>query len=444
MLTFLQGAKPSKTMCDGIGRRDFLRVGGLGLAGLTMADLLRAKAAQGAAGDKIGHKSVIIIFLPGGPSHLDMYDLKPDAPKEIRGEFNPIKTNVPGIDICELMPRQAKIADKYAIVRGVQSVDTHSAYTMMTGYSGGMKRPVFGSIVSKIMGSGGNGMPPYVALGGENSSDPGTPEYLGAAHRPFNSGGQGLSNLGVQPGMTLDRLNDRKALLSGLDNLRRDMDDARGTLAGVDAFTARALDMITTNRVRDAFDVNKEPEKNRERYGRTAGRFVLARRLAEAGVSCVTLSCGGTIVPGADWDTHGKNDGRTETNWENLRRKLPVYDQAVAALISDIHEKGLEKQIAVAVFGEFGRTPRINKDGGRDHWAPAGFVLFSGGGLKSGLVVGDTGRTGDRSTGRIYTAQNVLSTLYHVLGIDPETTLPDHFGRPIYLLDEREPIAELV
>jgi uncharacterized protein (DUF1501 family) len=443
MLTFFEKQAPKKAMCDGVSRRDFLRVGGLGLAGLSMADLLRIRSADAAQAEP-AHKSVIIVFLPGGPSHLDMYDLKPEAPAELRGEFRPVHTNVPGVDICELMPMQAKIADKYAIVRGVQSVDTHSAYTMMTGFSGGMKRPVFGSIVSRIMGSGGNGMPPYVALGGENSSDPGTPEYLGAAHKPFNSGGQGLANLGLQGGMTLDRLNHRKDLLASLDGLSAEMDDARGTLAGVDAFTRRALEMIATNRVRDAFDVSKEDAKTRERYGKTAGRFLLARRLAEAGVSCVTLSCGGTIVPGSDWDTHGKNDGRTETNWENLRRKLPVYDQAISALITDIYDRGLDKNVAVAVFGEFGRTPRVNKDGGRDHWAPAGFVLFSGGGLKTGRVVGDTGRTGDRSTGRIYTAQNVLATLYHVLGIDPETTLPDHFGRPMYLLDERDPIAELV
>jgi uncharacterized protein (DUF1501 family) len=201
--------------------------------------------------------------------------------------------------------------------------------------------------------------------------------------------------------------------------------------------------MISTPKAREAFDIRREPEAVRNKYGK-ASRFLLARRLVEAGVSVVTLSAAGTIFPGGDWDTHAGTDQRSETNFGNLRRKLPEYDNAVHALVTDLHERGLDKDVAVVVWGEFGRTPKINKTGGRDHWAPAGNVLIAGGGLKMGQVIGDTGPKAERSRTTVYTPQNVLSTLYRVLGIDPGMTLPDFSGRPMYLLDEREPITELV
>jgi hypothetical protein len=440
MLTFT-GAR--HRLCDGISRRDFFKVGALGLGGLTLADLLKLRASGKATSGSA--KSVIMVYLPGGPSHIDMYDLKPDAPVEIRGEFKPIPTNVPGFDICELMPLQAQIADKYSIVRGLQSVDTHSAEMLMRGTLGGpVKRPVFGAVVSKMRGgTGESGMPHYVALGGENGADSGDPSYLGTAHKPF-TGGAGLANLSLVKGVSPEQLTDRKVLLNSFDTLRREL-DAKGDLPGMDAFTARALEMIATPRVRDAFDVSKEPKELLEKYG-TAKRLLQALRLVQAGVSVVTVSVAGTVVPGGDWDTHAGTDQRSETNFGNLRRKLPVYDKAVHALVTDLYERGLDRDICVVVWGEFGRTPKINKNGGRDHWAPAGNVLIAGGGLKMGQVVGDTGAKAerDRSRGTPYTPQNVLSTLYHFLGIDPETTLPDFSGRPMYLLDEREQISEIV
>ncbi len=432
-------------VCDGLSRRDVLRVGALGLAGLALPDVLRlqAQAGSGAAANRSAGKSVIFVFLAGGPSHIDMYDLKPDAPAEIRGEFNPIETNVPGIRMCELMPLQARIADKLSIVNGVATIDTHSAWTVMTGFHEKDRRPVFGSTISRLWGNSQDGLPTYVSLRGENSSDPGEPAYLGAAHRPFTPDGPGLENLRLPTGLSLDRLEDRKSLLGSLDTLRRGVDDLRGNVAGVDAYTAQALDIITSRRAALAFDVGREPAQVRERYDK-ATRLLLALRLVEAGVPVVTLSLAGTCIPNGDWDTHAGTDQGSKTNFVSLREKLPVYDRAIHALITDLYDRGLDRQTLIVICGEFGRTPRINKFGGRDHWAPAGSVLFVGGGLKMGQTIGNTGRFAERATDHTYSAQSVLATIYHVLGIDPATTISNHNGRPMYLLDEREPIAELV
>jgi hypothetical protein len=414
----------------------------LGLGGLSLVDIFRLQARGGVPASK--HKGVIMVYLPGGPSHIDMYDLKPDAPVEIRGEFKPIPTNVPGLDICEHMPLQAKIADKFSIVRGIQSVDTHSAELLMRGTMEKPHRPVFGSVVSRIKGATtALGMPSYVALGGENGSDPADPSYLGKAHEPFKPSGPGMANLSLSKEVSLNQLQDRKTLLGSFDNLRRDL-DTRGDLAGMDAFTSRAMEMISSPKTREAFDLKNEPEEVRKKFG-PATRLLLARRLVEAGVSVVTVSLAGTVVPGGDWDTHAGGDQKSETNFSNLKRKLPVYDQAVHALVTDLYERGLDKDICVVVWGEFGRTPKINKTGGRDHWAPAGNAFICGGGLKMGQVVGDTGPKAERSKGTVYTPQNVLATLYkHVLGIDPEATLPDLSGRPVYLVDDRRCIEELL
>lgn len=431
-------------LCDGISRRDFFKVGALGVSGLTLADLLRLRAQ---AGETTSNRTgVIMVYLAGGPSHLDMYDLKPNAPAEIRGEFKPIRTNVPGIDVCELLPLHAQIADKYAIVKGLQCVDSHSAELLMRGHVGGpSKRPVFGSVVSRLRGgSGPNGMPHYVALGGENASDPGDPTYLGTAYRPFGISGGGVNNLRLVRGASPEQLADRKLLLQTFDSINRNL-DAKGEMAGMDTFTARALEMIATPQVRDAFDVSKEPKAVQDRYG-PGKRLLQALRLVQAGVSVVTVSVAGTVVPPSDWDTHGKNDGRKFTQFEDFRQRLPVYDKIIHAFITDLYERGLDKDIAVVIWGEFGRTPKINKDGGRDHWAPAGHAMIVGGGFQMGQAIGDTGPRGDRERSRStpYTPANVLATLYRFLGIDPEITLPDFTGRPMYLLDDREPISELL
>jgi hypothetical protein len=434
MLTF--AGSPSR-LCDGVSRRDFLKVGALGA--LSLAQVMRLQAASGSTAR---HKAVISIYLAGGPSHIDMYDLKPEAPVEVRGEFKPIRTNVPGLDVCELMPQHAKIADKIAVVRNLETMDNHSPHMLMTGYAPKEHRPGFGSVVSRLIG-GRSPLSAYVSLGGENSSDSGDPAFLGAAHKPFTPSGPGMANLSLVRDVSPEQLKDRRKLLTAFDTLQREVETRPGDLSGMDAFTTRALETITSSKTREAFDIKREPEPVRARYG-PATRFLQARRLVEAGVSVVTLSAAGTIFPGGDWDTHAGGDQKNETNFGNLRRKLPVYDRAVSALVADLYDRGLEKDVLVLVWGEFGRTPKINKTGGRDHWAPASFVVMVGGGLKMGQVVGDTGPRAERSRGTPYTPQNVLATIYHVLGIDPATTIPDHTGRPIYLLDDRRRIEELL
>ncbi len=438
MLTF---TGRSHRLCDGYSRRDFLSVGALAVGGLTMADVLRARADSPT---NTSPKSVIMVYLPGGPSHIDMYDLKPDAPAEIRGEFKPISTNVSGVKVCELLPLHAKIADKFTVVNGLQCIDTHSAELLMRGHLGGpVARPVFGSVVSKVRGgSSEDGMPHYVALGGENGSDPGDPSYLGTAHRPFKSGGG--ENLRLVQGVSPERFADRKQLLATFDQLNRDI-DSRGEMAGKDVYTTRALEMIASPAVREAFDVSKEPKEVREKYGKGT-RLLQALRLAQAGVSVVTVSVAGTVLPVGDWDTHGKNDGRKFGQFEDYRQRLPVFDQVIHTFLTDLYARGLDKDVAVVIWGEFGRTPKINKDGGRDHWAPAGHAMFAGGGFKMGQVIGDTGPKGERERGRAtpYTPANVLATLYRFMGIDPTATFPDFTGRPRFVLDDPDVITELV
>jgi hypothetical protein len=411
--------------CDGISRRGFLKVGALG-AGLTLADMLRARglAASGSM------KSAIMIYLPGGPSHMDMYDLKPDAPKEFRGEFNPIATNVPGVEISEHFPQQAKMWDKLACVRSIVSVDEHSDSLVMTGYPARINRtanhPCFGAVVSKMRSGNAGSVPPFVSLRGMSiGTEPG---YLGIAHRPFTPSGPGVRDLNLTAGMSAERLADRRNLLEGFDDLRRDI-DATGNMAGLDSFTTRALDMVLSGTVRDALDLRKEDPRARDRY-KGVEQFLTARRLVEAGVGCVTLAYGG-------WDTHGQN-------FQTLKRQLPKVDQGIASLVQDLHDRGLDKDVAVIMWGEFGRTPKINRNAGRDHWGPVMSALVAGGGMKMGQAVGTTTARGERPRDRPYTASQVLATLYRALGIDPSRTFPNGSGRPMYILDDREPVTELL
>ncbi|HVC97130.1 MAG TPA: DUF1501 domain-containing protein [Pirellulales bacterium] len=443
MLTFLGSNDRSR---DPISRRGFLRVGALGLGGLTLADLLRLRA-QGAAHPKASVKSIIMVYLHGGPSHIDMYDMKPGAPAEFRGQFNPIQTNVSGFDICELMPLQARIADKMSLIRNMsfmEYIEGHNPPLLLTGYPNTLQkqshRPTFGSVVSKLRGGAVPAMPPYVAFDGFCDDPVRAADYLGVAHRPFVPGGEQMNSLSPVAGVTLDRMSDRRELLRSFDTLRRDIDGAHGNMEGMEAFTARALDIVTTPKARDAFDVTKEPAMVRALYA-GGTQFLQARRLVEAGVQVVTLTANAeskTWDLAGPWDHHGKI-------FPALRQLLPELDQRLYALITDLYARGLDQDVAVLVWGEMGRTPRVNAGAGRDHWNDVGFALVAGGGLKMGQVIGATTAQGDRATGRPYTPQNMLATLYHqVLGIDPVTTIPDLNGRPVYLLDDREKIPELV
>jgi len=426
MLTLLGAAQ---RYCDGLSRRNFLKIGAFG-AGLTLAEMLRARAlAAKASGKPASNKSAIMIYLPGGPSHMDMYDIKPDAPKEFRGEFNPIATNVSGVQICEHMPLQAKMWDKLACVRSIVSTDEHSDSLVMTGYAERDNRvanhPSFGSVMSKLRGGNGE-VPPYVSLRGMSryGTEPG---FLGISHRPFTPGGAALQNLRLPSNVTLDRLEQRKALVSGFDDLRRDLDS--GTIAGMDTFTARAFDMVTSGVVRDALDLSKCDTKTRERY-KGVEQFLTARRLVEVGVGCVTLSIGG-------WDTHGQN-------FTQLKKQLPQVDRGVANLIQDLHDLGMDKDVVTVMWGEFGRTPKVNMNAGRDHWSPVMSALVAGGGLKMGQAVGASTARGERPKDRPIMVPQLLSTLYRALGIDPSQTFPNGSGRPMYVLDDRDPVKELL
>jgi hypothetical protein len=443
----------ASTPSASLGRRDFLRIGAGALGGLALPDFLRLRA-EGAVDPRAPAKAVIFVYLFGGPSHVDTYDMKPGAPSEYRGEFVPIQTNVAGFEICELMPMQAKIADKLALVRNMTfNPNFHDPVELLSGFrkpteAGRAARPDIGSVVSRLRYGTTHDLPRYVALDktvGEEFRN--GPAYLGIAHKAFIPGDK-IESLALTRGVSPQRLQDRAALLRGIDQMRRDMDSARGDLVAGDAFNRQALDMITSPKAREAFDFSREPGHIRARYGDgDATRLLQARRLVEAGVPVVTLTFGSRGGNGDckfSWDTH-------EHNFICLRELLPRLDRAIYALITDLEERGLGRDVAVFVGGEMGRTPRVgqstgngSKPDGRDHWPRAGFALLAGGGLRTGQVIGKTDKYGAAAVVKPYTPQNVLATLYGVLGIDPATTLPNHSGRPMYLLDDRDRIAELV
>lgn len=445
---------PSAQTCPSVSRRSFLKVGGLALGGLALPQLLHAEEQLGI---RTSHKSVIMIFLSGGPPHQDMVDLKMDAPEDIRGEFKPIRTNVNGLDVCEHMPRLAQMMDKFAVIRSlVGSEGHHSAFQCVTGRTqqnqpgGGW--PSFGSMVAKVQGEVTESVPPFVGLSPKmitsTWANPGQPGFLGRAYAPLTPNADGMANMALQ-GMTVERFGERKALMQKFDTLRRDL-DATGALEGADESTRRALNILTSTKIADALDLEKEDARLRDRYGRgdpkpagygDAGPlmndyFLAARRLVEAGARVVTLAYG-------RWDWHGKPHG---TNFENARHHIPVLDQGLSALINDLHQRGLDKDVSVVVWGEFGRTPKINKEGGRDHWPNVACALLAGGGMKTGQVIGSTNRLGEVAKDRPVHFQEVFATLYHNLGVDLSTaTVKDHSGRPHYLVDaEMKPIREVV
>jgi hypothetical protein len=416
--------KPWK-FCDGISRRNFLKIGAFGSA-FTTADILKANQAGGTG----TAMSAIMIYLPGGPSHMDMYDLKPQAPAEYRGEFKPIATNVPGVQISEHFPMQAKMFDKLAVVRSLVSVDEHSDSLVMTGYRESLNRiahhPSVGAVISKLR-AGQQDIPPFVSLRGMSvGTEPG---YLGIAHRPFTPDGPGLQNLRLPGMVTEERYDSRKDLLKEFDSVRREI-DATGTMRGMDSFNTRAFEMVSSGTVRRALDLTREDPKVRDRY-KGVEQFLTARRLIESGVGCVTLAYGG-------WDTHS-------SNFKTLKNQLPMLDKGIANLIQDLHDRGMEDDVVTVVWGEFGRTPKINgNDGGRDHWSPAMSALVAGGGLKMGQAIGATSSRGEYPIDKKYQVPQLLSAIYHALGIDPAMTFPDNSGRPMYILDERNPVAELI
>ena len=438
-----QGAR----FCDGLSRRDMLRIGTLSVGGLSLPQILAAEQASGHR----THKSVIMIYMCGAPGHQDMYDLKMNAPAEIRGEFKPIATSVPGIEICEHMPRLARIMDKCVPLRSVHgSPDgNHDSFICYTGRTvrnqppGGW--PSMGAVTSKLLGSVDQAVPAFVGLspdaGHPPYGSPGLPGFLGVSHAAFRPNGASSTDI-VLKDLTQARLADRRSLLGDVDRLRRDIDATRA-LDGMDSLTRSAFDILTSSRLAKALDVGEEPQSVRERYGkgdpnrfgdgapRNLEHFLVARRLVEAGARVVTLNFG-------RWDFHSDNfNGMRDTH-------LPQFDQGLSALIEDLHARGLDKDVAVVAWGEFGRTPLINKDAGRDHWPQVGGGLLAGGGFRTGQVIGATDRLGGEIVDRPVHFAEVLATLYRHLGIDPaEASLRDHTGRPQYLLDNPTPLPEL-
>jgi hypothetical protein len=367
-----------------------------------------------------------MVWLRGGASHIDSWDMKPDAPPEIRGEFSPIATNVAGIQVCEHAPRIAGMMDRLAVIRGIRSNDLgdHTPHYILTGFPDRGKRPAFGSIVSALQPRG-DGMPSFVAT---YDSDYQRALYSGPAHEPFYPRDEGVENLSLPREVSLDRLQERTQLVSQFDSFRRDLDSHEQS-EPLDPFTAQALQMVTSPRVRDAFDLQLEPDENHARYGKYCETFLMARRLVEAGVSVVSVKVG-------DWDTH-------ERNFIDMRDQVPQLDQGLCALVSDLHDRGLDRDVAVVVWGEFGRAPRVSRGDGRDHWPEAGAALIAGGGFRTGQTIGQTDRQGGMALDTPYTPSHVLATLYEHLGIDTSATLRDYNQRPMHVLDERETVKEL-
>jgi hypothetical protein len=441
---------PAARYCDGITRRSFLKVGAFafGSSYFSLADIFRAEAAQ--AGPT-RHKSVINIFLGGGPPHQDMWEIKTEAPSEIRGEFNPIHTRVPGIQIGEVFPRIAGLMDKCAVIRSIVGASgRHDLVECNTGWAfnslqplGG--RPSIGSVLARLRGPVDPSVPPFVGLAAPTThkpwSDSGQTGFLGPAYGPFKPDGPGMEDLTLN-GITTDRLDDRRGLLSNFDSMRREV-DASGIMAGLDAAQQRALGVLTSNRLLEALDISKEPLRVRERYGdgkpynfqfdgapTVNDQLLMARRLVEAGVRCVSLSYG-------RWDSHGKN-------FDLVRDHGGKLDQCLSALIEDLDVRGMLDDVTIVVWGEFGRTPRINNGGGRDHWPQVSCALLAGGGMRLGQAIGSTNRLGEYAATRPVTFGEVVATIYKNLGVDAMTEfVPDPTGRPQHLVGDA-PMRELV
>ncbi len=447
MLTIF--GRPSR-YCDGVSRRSFLKIGalGLGAGAFNLADLYRAEAQ---AGIKSSHKAVINIFLGGGPPHQDMWEIKTDAPVEIRGEFKPIATKVPGVQIGEVFTRIAGMMDKFAVIRSVVGArGGHDAVQCMSGWEPGNLsvlggRPSMGAVVSKLQGPVDASVPAFVGLAARTQhapwSDPGQVGFLGPSFSPFKPDGEGLANMKLN-GISIEQMADRRRLLNSFDTIRRDI-DAGGQLQGMDTFTERAFDVLTSSKLVDALDVNKEDPKIRERYGdgkpyqfqydgapTCNDQLLIARRLVEAGVRVVSLSFG-------RWDSHG-------ANFQLVRDHGGKLDQCLTALVEDLETRGMLDDVSVIAWGEFGRTPQVNKGAGRDHWPQVSCAILAGGGMQTGQAIGSTNRLGEVAKDRPVHFQEVHATLYHNLGLNPETTtIMDPAGRPQHLV-EKPVIRELV
>jgi hypothetical protein len=447
--------------CDGMSRRSFVQLGVAGMASVGLAGVLRAKELSAAAGGK-KHTAAILLWLDGGPSHMDLYDMKPNAPPEYRGIWRPIRTNVPGIEITELFPKQAKVADKFSIVRSLHhDTGDHFAggHRMLTtkdmGVSGANnvgRFPSIGAIVARERGGRRGAVPPYIAVpyGMSIGLRPGYfgGNFMGVQYNPFETVGDPnnanfkVPNLNLATGLTIEKLEDRRNLLARLDNFSRDMDRS-GTFDAMDSFEQEAFQFVSGEAARTAFDIASEDDKLRDQYGRHSWgqSTLLARRLVEAGASFVTVHFGG-------WDHHWNLES-------GMNNYLPKVDDAVSALLTDLDQRGILDTTLVILCGEFSRTPRMNDGGnggppgsqgtpGRDHWGNSMFCLLAGGGVKNGQIVGSTEAKGERPLDRPLRPEHIHATIYRCLGIDPHLHVLDHSGRPTPVLEDPTPIHELL
>jgi Protein of unknown function (DUF1501) len=439
------------TFCDGVTRRDAIRVGSAALFGsaVGLPQLLGAEAARGFAGQK-RDVSLIFIFLHGGQSHLDTFDLKPDAPAEFRGDFNPMQTKIPGLLLCDLLPKVGKEVDKFSLIRSFRHHNSDHGpadHYILTGYfptagfnptvSPNNQRPSVGSVVSKQLGPKGS-VPAYVALPKVHPS--GGSAFLGASHAPFvidadpSAPNFSVPDLVPPVAIASDRLDDRKKLLETVDRFHKSGEVKTNASAGaVATFRDKAFDLMTSQQAKKAFDIHAESDKLRDEYGRhSLGQSCLmARRLVEGGVRCVT-------VDHSNWDTH-------DANFAVLKNSLlPMYDSAISTLFRDLSDRGMLDSTMVVVTGEFGRTPRINKNAGRDHWGPAFTVLMGGGGVKPGVVVGKTDARAEKPATDPYGPEDLFATMFTLMGIDPKGEFHTPDGRPTAIVNNGKVMSELV
>ena len=430
--------------CDGISRRAVIQAGLTGVAGISLPTLLHAQAESKAAAPK--DRAVIYVEMAGGPTQHETYDPKPQAPKEYRGPLGTVATNVSGVILSELMVQQAKIMDKLAVIRSIHhDSGSHgtSAHLTQTGYylrdrqSRDNDMPCIGSYIARIRGANKPGLPAFVSIPRDMRF--GRAAWLGKGFNPFttvrdaDSKNFQVPNLTLMRGLTHERLKDRRALLRGFDSTRRTLDN-KGVAEAMDQFTVQAFDMVTGDRARKAFDLKHESDKTRDTYGRNkiGQNLLLARRLVEQGVPFVSVRANSL----GSWDDHNGVAKR-------MQQKGPAFDRGVAALISDLHTRGLNRDVMVVCMGEFGRTPRVNRNAGRDHWGRVMSVALAGGSIRTGVVVGASDSKGAAPAEAPYRPEHVLAILYRHMGIDPKMTFPDHSGRPRYILEDRKRIREI-
>ncbi|MES2789044.1 MAG: DUF1501 domain-containing protein [Planctomycetota bacterium] len=451
------GPQRTDAIGEGLDRRLFLRHSGLAVGAFALPQVLRARAESST---KAPAKQIIVIFLQGGLSHLDSWDLKPHAPAEYRGEFQPISTSIPGFSISEHMPQLAQRADRYSVIRSAyHGTPSHEAaiHWTLTGYDypgantttkNRNVKPAMGSIVSKTKGPNHTGLPAYVCVPDRGQLGDrvryAAANYLGIAHDPFESGMPPKNatspfptppNLSLAKGTDLRRLEHRLGLLRDLDHLPRAL-HANEAMAGLDEFNRQAIELLAHDVTRKAFDMSQESTKVRQRYGNTsfAQRLVLARRLAEAGVTFTLVN----FSNNQEWDTHNNN-------FKSLKNtRLPELDRAVSALLDDLEDRGLLDTTLVALFGEFGRTPKINPTAGRDHWSNVFSVMLTGGGIKRGQVLGTSSPNGEIPQSRPVHFNEILATMYHQLGVPTDRVFHDQFGRPFPIIASGLPIPELL